>query len=169
MVFHLSLGDWKSAQVSRTLLSILTDYNTTVVWMVSAGPLISKSSNICTNPLVTVPSAPIIIGITVTFIFHSFFFSSLARFLFLISLFTFFQFYTMTRRDGKVLFFFFFFFLPCWLSLCLVVWPRLGDRFVSQNPKEVCASHSPGLILGFTYTSCSYGHIIIIIIINPSG
>ena len=31
----------------------------------------------------------------------------------------------------------------CWLSLGLVVWPRLGDPFVSQNPKEFCASHSP--------------------------
>ena len=46
--------------------------------MVSTHPLISKSSSLCTSPLVTVPSAPITIGITVTFMFHRFF-SSLAR------------------------------------------------------------------------------------------
>ena len=41
--------------------------------MVSTHLVISKSFNPCTNPLVTVPRAPITIGITVTFIFHSFF------------------------------------------------------------------------------------------------
>ena len=46
--------------------------------MVSTRRLISKSSSICTNPLVTVPSASVRIGITVTFMFHSFF-SSQAR------------------------------------------------------------------------------------------
>ena len=40
--------------------------------MISTSPLISKSSNPCINPLVTVPSAPITVGITVTFMFHSF-------------------------------------------------------------------------------------------------
>ena len=29
----------------------------------------------------------------------------------------------------------------CWLLLSLVVWPRLGDLFVSQNLREICASH----------------------------
>ena len=41
--------------------------------MVSTHPLISKLSCPHTNPLVTVPSAPITIGITVTFMFYSFF------------------------------------------------------------------------------------------------
>ena len=40
--------------------------------MVSTCPLIFKSSHSCTNPLVTVPSAPITIGITITFMFHCF-------------------------------------------------------------------------------------------------
>ena len=41
--------------------------------MVSTCPLNSKSSSPCINPFVTVPRAHIIIGITVTFMFHSFF------------------------------------------------------------------------------------------------
>ena len=98
MVFYWSLRDSKSPQVSRTLLSILADLNagledlkirrrvkTIQSWMVFTRRLISKSSSLCTNPLVTVPSAPIAIGITVTFILH-FFFCSLARHLSFFSL-----------------------------------------------------------------------------------
>ena len=60
--------------------------------MVSTRPLISKSS--CTIPLVTVPSAPITIGITVTFMFYFFFFFQFSSTVqSLISLFTFLQFY----------------------------------------------------------------------------
>ena len=44
---------------------------------VSTHPLISKSASLCTNPLVTVPRALITIDITVTFMFHSLFFSIL--------------------------------------------------------------------------------------------
>ena len=78
MVSYWIISDSKSPQISRTLLSILADLNNTVVWMVSTHPLISKSSSPCTNPLVIVPRAPIIINITVTFVFYSFF-SSLVR------------------------------------------------------------------------------------------
>ena len=79
MIFHLSLSDSKSPQVSRTLLSILANINNAVVWMVSTHPLISKSSSPCTNFLVTVPSMSITTGITITFMCHNFF-SFLARF-----------------------------------------------------------------------------------------
>ena len=78
MVSHWSLSDSKFPQVSRTLLSILADLDNAVIWMVSNRPLISKSFSLCINPLVTVPRAPITIGITVTFMFHNFF-NSLAR------------------------------------------------------------------------------------------
>ena len=54
-----TLSDSKFLQVTITLLSILTDFNDAVVWMVSSRPLISKSSSPCTNPLVTVPRSPI--------------------------------------------------------------------------------------------------------------
>ena len=75
---HWRLGDSKSLQVSRTLLSILADLNNAVIWMISSCRLISKSPSRGTNPLVTIPRAPITIGITVTLVFHSFF-SSVAR------------------------------------------------------------------------------------------
>ena len=63
--------EWQ--QVSKTLLCILADLNNAVIWIVSTRPLISKSCSPFTNPLVTVPRAPITIGITVTLMFHSFF------------------------------------------------------------------------------------------------
>ena len=78
MIFHWSLSDSKSPQVSRTLLSIPAVLNNAVVWMVPTRLLISKSSSPFSNPLVTVPNAPIKIGIIVTCMFHSFF-NSLAR------------------------------------------------------------------------------------------
>ena len=78
MVFHWSLSDSKSPQVSRTLLSILAVLNNAVVWVISTRPPTSKSSSPFSNPLVTVPNAPITIGIIVTCMFYSFF-NSLAR------------------------------------------------------------------------------------------
>ena len=72
MVFHRSLSDHKSPQVSRTLLSILTDFNNAVVWMISIRPVISKSSSAFNNPSVTVPRGLITISINVTFMFYRF-------------------------------------------------------------------------------------------------
>ena len=93
MVFHWRLSDSKSPRVPKTLLSILAVFNNAVIWMVSTRPPPSKSSRPFNNPLVTVPKAPITIGIIVTFMFHSFFqFSSKVEVL--ISLFTVF----FTRR-----------------------------------------------------------------------
>ena len=71
MVFHLSLSDSKSAQVSRTLLSILAVLNNAVVWMVSTRPPTSKFYSPFNSPLVTVPNAPITIGIIVIIIISS--------------------------------------------------------------------------------------------------
>ena len=48
LVFHWSLCDSESPKISRTLLSILTDLNNDVVWVVSIRPLII-------NPPVPVP------------------------------------------------------------------------------------------------------------------
>ena len=98
MVFHWSPSDSKSPQVSRTLLSILSILNNAVVWMVSTRPPTSKSFSPFNNPLITVPNAPITIGIIFTCIFHSFFNSLAGSNL----LFTIFQFYSVVSRDNKV-------------------------------------------------------------------
>ena len=73
MVFHRCLSDSKSPQVSQILPTILADVNNTVVWMVSTHPFVSKSFSPCTNPLVIILCTSITIGITVTFMFPSFF------------------------------------------------------------------------------------------------
>ena len=118
IVFHWRLSDSKSPQFSRTLLSILAVFNNAVVWMVSTRSPTSKSSRPFNNPLVTVPKAPITIGIIVTFIFNSFF-NSLARSRYL-SLFSYsFSFIRSSAGAAKstvFFFFFFFFFNKIWLS-----------------------------------------------------
>ena len=52
----------------RTHLSILADLNNTIVWIVSTCPLISKYSSPSTNPMLTLPSVPLTIDITIIFI-----------------------------------------------------------------------------------------------------
>ena len=78
MVIHWSLSDSKSPKVSRTLFRILAVLNNAAVWIVSTRPPTSKSSSPYSNPLVTVPKAPITIDIIVTCMFHRFS-NSLAR------------------------------------------------------------------------------------------
>ena len=89
---YKTIEEMKEA-VFRTLLSILTDLNNAVVWTVSLCPLISKSSSSFSKLLEIVPRASITIGITVIFMFHSFF-SALARFRYL-SLFSFYFIFTL--------------------------------------------------------------------------
>ena len=72
MVFHWSLNGTKSLRVSKNLLSILTNLSNTVVWIVSACLLISKSSSPSYRPLEIVLSAHITIGITVIIIIITF-------------------------------------------------------------------------------------------------
>ena len=117
MVFLRSLSDSKSPQVSRTLLSILAVLNSAVVWMVSTHPSTFKSSNPFNNPLVTVPKAPITIGIIVTCMFHSFF-NSLARSRYLSFFSHSFSFilWSAVTTKSKILQILFF----CWLLLGLV-------------------------------------------------
>ena len=67
MVFHWGLSDSKSPQVNRTLFSILAVHKNAVVWMAPT----SKFSSPFNNHLVTVPNAPITIGIIFTFMFLS--------------------------------------------------------------------------------------------------
>ena len=93
MVFHWSLRDNKSPQVSRTLLSILANRNNAIVWMASIRPLISSSSGLFSKPFVTIPSIPVTIVITVT---HS-------KIQELVSLIAFFDVQSVIFWDGKVL------------------------------------------------------------------
>ena len=114
MVFHWSLSDSKSPQVSRTRLRILAVLSNAVVWIVSTHPPTSKSSRPYNNPLVIVPNT-ITIGTIVTFIFHSFF-NSLARLRYLSFVSLSFRFILWSAGTVKstilqILFFFFFFFL----------------------------------------------------------
>ena len=169
MVFYWSLRDNKSLQVSRILFSPLADFNNAVVWMISARPLISNSSSPFINPKVTVPSAPITTGITITFMCHN-------------------SFSLLQQGSGTYLSFRSFSILPsghleresplldilscccccCCLSLYLVVWLILGDPFVSQNPWWFCTSHFSGRVLCCTYRICSYGQMLASFTI-PSG
>ena len=55
-------------------------------------------------------------------------------------------------RDGKVHYSADFLFF-CGLLLALDVWPKLGDTSVFQNSRKICASYSPGQILGCAYTT----------------
>ena len=77
-IFHQSLSDSQSPQVSRNFINILADLNNVVVWMVPTRPPTSNYPNPFIDPLVTVHRASITIGINVTFMFHSFF-NSLLR------------------------------------------------------------------------------------------
>ena len=147
MVFHWSLSDSKSPQVSRTLLSILTDLNNDIC----------KLDGFCLSYFQVLQ-----------FLYQSFgdcikstnykwyhrnfhvpqFFNSRtkSRSLFFFIVYFSFTLWSVGRVKSTIrqvlLFFCFFFFLVGVLSLGLVVWPRLGDLFVSQNPREICASHS---------------------------
>ena len=140
MVFQCSLSDSKSPRNSRTLLSILADFNNAVSWMVSIRLLISNSYSPFPKPLVAVATAPVAIGITVTLMFHNTL-CSLARSKYL-SLFPFSLIFTQwfTERakftKRQVLFLVFFFFLFCELSLILAFRSGLSDLLVYQNPRE---------------------------------
>ena len=72
MVFHWCLSDSKSLHVSRTLFNILAVVNSAVVWIISSRLPTSKSSSPFKSHLVTVPNAPIMIGIIISFMFRIF-------------------------------------------------------------------------------------------------
>ena len=101
MVFHWSLSNSKSLQVSRARHRILAVLSNAVIWIVFTRPPTSKSSRPFNNPLVIVPEALISIGTIVYFHVPQFFqFSSKVEVLILF--FTFLQIYSVVHRDDKV-------------------------------------------------------------------
>ena len=68
MVFHRSLNESNSPQVSRTLLRVLADFDNTVVWMFPILPLISSTASSFCKLLGTVSSTPTTIGISIIII-----------------------------------------------------------------------------------------------------
>ena len=161
MVFHWSLSDSKSPQVTRIFLSILAVHNNAVVWMVSTRPPTSKSSSPFSNPFVTVPNAPITIGIIVTCMFHSYF-HSLARPRYL----SFFSHPSVLfcGQPGQQSRQFCKFSFLCRLSFRLVFWPRLSDPCVCQSPIGVYVSFSrtgAGLYIYrlFVWSNLNFWHI----------
>ena len=138
MVFHRSLNDSKSPKVSRTLLKILAALYYAAVWIVSSHLPISKSANLLTKRLGTVASAPVIIGITVSFIFHNFFLVPWQG-LSTSSPFTFFDFHSVVCRDGKINYMassLFLFFLFNYLKL----WSSGRDKVICCKSKSIIIS-----------------------------
>ena len=158
MVFHWSLSDSKSPQVSRTLLSILAVFNNAVVWIVSTRPPASKSCRPFNNPSVTVLKAPITIGTIDTFMFHSFFFSILLQgrgtypSFHILSVLICGQPGHQSRQFCK-----FSFFMLIIIRSGLLAEMRWSS--VRQSPIGVYVCHFLGQALGCAYTICSYGQI----------
>ena len=153
-VFHWNLCDSKFPQVFGTILSILANFNCTVVWIVSVLPLRFSSPTLFSRPLGTVPTAPTTIGITITFMFHSFS-SSLARSRYLSIFSPSFTFTLLsagitksTRWQGP------FFFLV-----------NTRSRLLAWIEWSVCTPKSQGISCIFKnssslYTICQYGQIL---------
>ena len=158
-VFHISVswgsftGVWETTNLLKSpeLYSVFCPFSAMLYFDDLHSSSYFQVLHPFTNPLVTVPRAPVTIGI-ISFIFHSFFFQFSCKVEELILLFAFFQLYSVVNRDSKV-----HNSASSFLFLWgLVVCPKLGDLFVSQNPKLVWASYSPGQILDCAYTICSF-------------
>ena len=141
MIFHWSLSDSKSPQVSRTLLSILAVLTITVVCIVSIRPPNSKFYSPFNNPLVTIQNAPITIGIIVTYMFHSFSVLNQGRGTYpsfpILSVLFCGQPGQKSRQFCQISFLL--------IIKCLVFWPRFGDPSVrvlfTRTNAELCIYH----------------------------
>ena len=154
MVFHRSLSDSMSPQVSRTLLSILADLNNAVV-LLFPSPLVPLSifwrlyrvhrlQGLSSSLSSSIAFFSVLLQGSGTYL--CFCFPSVLP-------------CGQPRQESQLLNGFFFFFFFFWLSVGLVVWPKLGDPFVFQTPREFSASHFRGRTSGYADTICSYGEI----------
>ena len=143
-------GVWMTASL-QDLAQYSCHLKNAVSGMVCTHSLISKFSSHITKPLKLVPSAPITIGITVTFMFQSFLLLSKVHtslFIFLFSL-------CVLLRCQSPLFSRFSFFFG-WRSLSVVFWLGLSDLFVSWNPKEFLSQNKGLLSLLFHFLRWSF-------------
>ena len=161
-VFHISVSRLSFTEVWVTASLLKSPGLFSVFWpfsiMVSTRLPTSKSSSPFSNPLVTVPNAPITIGIIVICMFHSIF-NSLARSRYLSFFSHSFSYILWSAGTAKSTILQFLLFFFCWLLLGLVFWPRLGDQCVYQSPIGVYVCYFLGQVLGCTYTICWYGQI----------
>ena len=146
------VSDNKSLQVSRTLLIILADFNSAVVFMVSILPLISSSASPFSRVLETVSRFQWQL-VSLTTSCSTTFSSSLARsryfsMLSLSFIFTLWSAVTAKFTRYQEIFF-------------LVSWPGFGDLFASQSPRDFHASHFLAQILVCPYTFCQHGQFLI--------
>ena len=156
-IFHWSLSDRKSAQVSPTLINILADYNNAVVWMVSTLPPTSKTSSPFNNTLVTALKAPTRIGTIVTFMFHIFFIS-LARSRDLSFFSHSFSFILWPAGTAKSTILQILFFLLLIIIRCGLLAETTWSVCMSKSHRSLCVSFSR-IAAGVCITICSYGQI----------
>ena len=162
MAFHWSLSDGKSSQLSRTLLSILANFNNVVVWLVSIRPPISNSFSPPPKPLADRSKC------TNDKCFKAFL--VLWQDLSTCLTFSYFDFLLCypprrcTAQQGSFVFVLFWFVFFCFvffwggvISPSLVLWLGLSDQFISPNPREFYAS--PQQILVCAFTTWLYGKI----------
>ena len=134
MVFHWILSDFKSLQVSRILLGILSNLINSAFWMVSPRPVISKSSTLLVSIIICLyKECQLFTCSTVFFQFPSkvkVFIPPLLSFNF-----TLWSPGTAKSTILPVLFFF--------ISDYYKVWPRLDDPFVFQHLRAIFTFHFP--------------------------
>ena len=102
LVFHWSLSDSKSSQISQTLLNTLAGHYSVEVMMISIFPLNPSSRCPFSRLMGTVLWVPTTIVFTVTFTFHCFFLVLWPVEVFS-SLFVFFYFHSVVRLNDKFL------------------------------------------------------------------
>ena len=151
MIFQWILNDSK---IFSGLLSILTDFSSAVVWMVSTLPLISSSLNLFSWFFENVLRAPKMICITAKFMFNNFF-CSLAKSTYVSSFSTFFHCNLLAQQNSRGDKFY----SPCLLKLGLDFWPGSGGPFVSEYPRKFYASLFLAQILVCAHTICQKGEI----------
>ena len=109
VVFHWSLSDIKSSQISSTLLSIIVDIEHILFWLTSIQlPILNSSSSFSTS-LRTFSSELISVGINVTLMFLNFLVLRQSQSIFIFFHFLWFLFYCLPGQQNQLFYRFSFF------------------------------------------------------------